>query len=106
MTKIDERISLELELDLMALFEEDTACEIENHDERSEIHDGHAEWYLISGPCVHCGELDDDAVMAVCDPFKVFVEATLYTSTVPCGECGKRMPTSDFLLKIEPKKGR
>ncbi len=103
MTKLDERISLELEQDLKALFEEDTACEVPNHAERPEIHDGHAEWYFISGPCIHCGKYDIDPVLAVCDTFKRHVEENFYMSTVPCGLCGKRMCTSDALLRIERK---
>lgn len=101
MTQLDERISLELEWDLMALFNEEEACEVPNHAERPEIHEGGGEWYIISGPCSHCGGLDADEVVLVCDKFKKTVERLLYDSTVPCGLCGKRCLTADILIGFE-----
>ena len=99
MTKLDERISLELEQDLTALFEEDMACEVSRHDELPEYHEGCAEWYLVSAPCPHCGNVSE--VVAACDRFKQILEESLHTSTVPCEVCKKRMVTADALLRVE-----
>ena len=95
MTKIDERISLELEQDLKSLFEESAACEVPVHDQQPHMHDGDGEWYVISGPCVHCGA--DNATDLICDKFKRTIEASMLFGSVPCSVCKKRNFVADIV---------
>jgi len=96
MTKIDERISLELEQDLKALFGEDVACEVDAHDEQPYFHEGGGEWYVTYRDCVHCGR--DSGVSLICAKFKSIIEGAILTGTVPCSMCKVRNKLSDIVV--------
>lgn len=101
MTKLDERISLELEQDLKAMFEESAACEVPAHDEQPHIHDGDGEWYIVCGPCTYCGSRN--ATDLVCDKFKRTIEASMIFGTVPCSACKKRNFVADIVKEFVPR---
>jgi hypothetical protein len=104
LTKIDERISLELEQDLKALFEEDVACEVDSHGEQPQFHEGDGEWYLTTRACRYCG--DDAGVTLICDKFKTIVEETMHSSSVPCGVCKRRNRVSDIVVGFDRRGGK
>lgn len=95
MTDVDVKISLELEQDLKNLFEESIACEVPTHNDQPHLHAGDGEWYVVSGPCLHCGI--DNATDLICDKFKQAIEASMLFGTVPCGSCKKRNLVSDIV---------
>lgn len=103
MTKLDERISLELEQDLKNLFEESVPCEVPSHREQPHCHEGDGEWYVISGPCAHCGV--DNGTDLICDKFKRAIEASMLFGSVPCSVCEKRNRVGDIVKGFERRNG-
>lgn len=101
MTKLDERISLELEQDLMNLFTESLACEVDAHDEQPHFHEGDGDWYITVGACKHCGS--DAGVTLICEKFKETVEQSLHTGSVPCSACKKRNRLSDIFVSFDKR---
>lgn len=104
MTKLDERISLELEQDLKSLFEESVACEVGAHDKQPHFHEGDGEWYVVYSACLHCGGAS--GVTLICDKFKETVEESFLTASVPCSKCRKRNRISDIVVGFERKGGK
>lgn len=101
MTKLDERVSLEMEMDLMALFSEDAACEVDGHDEDVHMHEGAGEWYLVGGPCVHCG--GDEEVVLICDKFKNLLDSVIETGVVPCSDCHRYRKLKEVIVRYEKR---
>ena len=104
MTKLDERVSLEIEQELKALFDESAACEIPNHETRTEVHDGDGEWYLIYYTCVACWGPDDTECLLICDKFKRYLDENKETIHIPCaGGCNDDLRVSEILIGFEKK---
>jgi hypothetical protein len=102
MTKLDGRISLELEMELMTFFSESVPCEVPNHGSKPSYHAGEGEWYIITGPCLKCD--DDSDVTLVCEKFKKIVEASLETGgIVPCSSCRHYNLVEDILIGFEKR---
>ena len=104
MTKLDERVSLEIEQELKALFEESVPCDITNHGTRTEVHDGSGEWYMIYTICETCCG-DELECLSICDKFKNHVEKNKATIEIPCSGCDTTSTPEQMNVRFE-KRGK
>jgi hypothetical protein len=95
MPEFDTKEAQELMQALKEAIEESVACEVPTHDEQPHLHAGEGEWYIVSGPCTHCG-IPNTADL-ICDKFKRAVEASMAYGNVPCGSCKERNWVRDIV---------
>lgn len=87
---VDLEVDTSLEIALSALFDEEQACESEEHSRRADRHAGAAQWYIhVKHECGH------NVVTAYCDKFKRTMEHPWMVAI--CRGCGVRLPASEII---------